>query len=125
MQPGISRLRHEIVANATAEDNSRVGDSSSNGRVERAIQELQGLVRTMNFALEVRLKQRMSIVHPLAPWLIKHASTTSNNYTIRESGETSHEFIKGRRCIKPVAEFGEHVFFRPLLSAHEKVRKNS
>ena len=68
----------------------------SNGRVERAIQELQGLVRTMKVALEERLKQRISIMHPLAPWLIKHAATTSKHYTFRESGKTSHERIKGR-----------------------------
>ena len=102
-----------------------MGDSSSNGRAKRPIQELQGLVCTMKVALEERLKQRTSIMHPLAPWLIKHAATKSNNYTIRESGKTSHELIKGRRCIEIAAEFGEHVFFRPPLSAREKAHKDS
>ena len=52
VQAGISRLRREIMTDGTAEENLRVGDSSSNGRVERAIQELQGPVRTMKVALE-------------------------------------------------------------------------
>ena len=64
-------------------------------------------------------------MHPLAPWLIKSAATTSNNYTIRESGKTSHELIKGRRCIEPVAKCGDHVFFRPPLSAREKAHNDS
>ena len=78
----ISRPRREIVTDGTAEESSGVGDSSSNGRIERAM-ELQGRVRTMKVALEERPKQRISIVHPLAPWLVRHAATTSNNYTIR------------------------------------------
>ena len=125
VQAGISRLRREIVTDGTVEENSREGESSSNGRVERAIQELQGLVRTTKVALEDRLEQRISIMRPLAPWLIKHAAATSNNYTIRESGKTSHELIKGRRCIELVAEFGELVFFRPPLSGREKAHKDS
>ena len=94
VQAGISRLRREAVTDVTAEENSRVGDSSSNGCVERETQELHGLVRTMKVALEERLKQRISIMHPLAPWLVKHAAATSNNCTICESGKTSHKLIK-------------------------------
>ena len=79
-----------------------MGDSSSDGRVERAMQELARLVRSMKVSLEGRLKQQISVVHPLAPWLIRHAANTSNNYTISESGKTSLEVIKGRRRIDPL-----------------------
>ena len=57
-------------------------------------------MRTIKVALEGPLKQRISIVYPLALWLIRHAAATCNDYAIRESGKTSHELIKGTRCIE-------------------------
>ena len=38
----------------TVKEHSIVGDSSTNGETERAIQEVGGLVRTLKFALEER-----------------------------------------------------------------------
>ena len=46
MQRGISETRRRVGTGGTALENSCVGDSSSNGRVERAIEELGGLVCT-------------------------------------------------------------------------------
>ena len=79
VQVELSRARREIQADGTAEEHSRVGDSSSNGRVERAIQELAGLVRTMKVALEERIGQKVRITHPVVPWLIQHAAGTASN----------------------------------------------
>ena len=56
-------LAREIARNreggfGTALDNSRVGDSDSNGTVERAIQDVEGQCRTMRSALEGRIKDQ-------------------------------------------------------------------
>ena len=40
----------------TAIEQSRVGDNNSNGRVERAIQDVKGLTRTLRSALEANIK---------------------------------------------------------------------
>ena len=59
IQVEISQRRREMKAMGTAEENSRVGDSSSNGRVERCIQEFGGQVRTLKIALEERIKTKV------------------------------------------------------------------
>ena len=42
--------RREVGATGTAIENSKVGDSSMNGRTERPIQDVGGLIRTLRFA---------------------------------------------------------------------------
>ena len=49
LQREIARLRGEA---STGIENSRVGDSDSNGRIERAIREVKGLIRTLRSSLE-------------------------------------------------------------------------
>ena len=56
-EPAIIDVAKQIAMNrggrfGTALDNSRVGDSDSNGRIERAIQDVEGQCRTMRSALE-------------------------------------------------------------------------
>ena len=61
----------------------------------------------------------------MVPWLIKHAAAQITRYRVRAEGKTSYQLIKGRKCIEPVAEFGECVLFRPLKTQHETRFKNS
>ena len=46
VQNKIAELRRQAHSHGTIIENSKVGDSNSNARIERAIQELGGLVRT-------------------------------------------------------------------------------
>ena len=48
----IARRRRQTGSAGTVIENSKVGDSSSNGRTERAVQEVGGLVRTLKFAFD-------------------------------------------------------------------------
>ena len=77
--------------------NSAVGDSNSNGIVERAIQDVEGQCRTMRSALEERL----------VPWLVRHAAVLITRCSVRPTGRTSFEMMKGRRSNGKLAEFGE------------------
>ena len=52
-------------------ENSKVKDSQSNGRAERAVQEHEGLVRTMKLALERRLGRKVHSTHPVMNWLVE------------------------------------------------------
>lgn len=125
VQREISEFRRRAGVGGTALENSRVGDSQSNGRVERAIEELGGLIRTYKASLESRLGRKLPLTHPTVPWLIKHAANVINCFVVRACGKTSFERIKGRRCIEPIAEFGELVFFRPAKTKREKEHKDS
>ena len=68
VQKELSDKRGRHGADGTVIEHSRVGDSSSNARTERAIQEVGGLVRTCRLALEKASGgQRISLHHPIVP----------------------------------------------------------
>ena len=130
-EPAIKELQEEIArqrrvdgAVGTVIENSKVGDSSSNGRTERAIQEVGGMIRTLKFALEDRTGGgKIPLSHPVIPWIAKHAAAQITRYQIRASGKTSYNSIKGYDCRDPMAEFGECILFRPPKTQREKRHK--
>ena len=96
----------------TALDNSHVGDSNTNGTIERAIQDVEGQVRTLRSALEHLLSAPVQLSSPIVPWLIRHAACLITRCRIRPSGRTSFELMRGRRSNARLAEFGEVVHFK-------------
>ena len=74
-EPAIIDIAKEIGLNrggrfGTAVDNLRVGDSDSNGTIERAIQDVAGQCRTMPSAFEEKLKIKVTLKHAVMPCLI-------------------------------------------------------
>ena len=62
-------------------ENSKVGDRSTNGRTERAMQDVGGLIRTSRFALEEKTGgTRINIGHPIVPWIAKRAAAQITRY---------------------------------------------
>ena len=112
-QHAIKDARGKAHSHGTAIENSEVGDSNSNARVERAIQELGGLVRTVKSALGSRLGQKIPLDHVVALWIIKHAASVITRYVVRDCGNTSYKLIKGRRCHERIAEFWKWCFSNP------------
>ena len=101
-EPAIIDVAKQIALNrggrfGTALDNSRVGDSDSNGTIERAIQDVEGQCRTMRSALEEKLNIKITLKHPVTPWLIRHAGYLITRCRIRPSGRTALQMMKGRR----------------------------
>ena len=54
----------------TIVENSKVKSSQSNGVAERAVQSIEGMVRTFKFALEKRIGQTVPSGHPVMMWLV-------------------------------------------------------
>ena len=132
-EPAIINVQQDLVkarlaggASDTAIENSRVGDSSSNGTVERAVLDFGSLVRTYRSALERKLGSfKLQLNHPVVSWMIKHTAAQITRYRVRASGMTSYQMMKGRKCVEPIAEFGECILFRPLKTKSETAHKNS
>ena len=76
---------------------SPMGGSQANGDVERAIQTVQGQVRTMKSALDGRYKTELGENHVIIPWLVSYASSVMNKFTTDIGGKTAHERCRGRR----------------------------
>ena len=55
-------------------ENSSVGSSKSNGIVERAIQSVQGMIRTICSDIEGRWRVKIDATHSIWPWIAEQAS---------------------------------------------------
>ena len=115
-EPAIIDVAKQIALNrggrfGTAMDNSRVGDSDSNGTIERAIQDVEGQCRTMRSALEEKRKTKITLKHTVTSLLIRHAGYLITRCRFRPTGRTALQMMKGRRPNGKLAEFGELVHF--------------
>ena len=54
-------------------------------------------------------------------WLVEYAATLIRRCSVGADGKTLHEKIKGRPSRRPVAEFGEKLWFRPLHDRKTKL----
>ena len=50
------------------------GESQSNGLVERGIQTMEGMIRTLKHALEARFGKELPVDHVVMLWLVDHAA---------------------------------------------------
>ena len=105
----IRRGRGEV---RTMVEHSPVGESASNGVVERGIQSVQGVIRTFKSALEERWRTSVPDDHPALPWMVEHAAVVLNKCEIGADGKTAHERLKGKKATLLGLEFGEAVLFR-------------
>ena len=104
----------------------RIREIESEGKVLYAIDQETDLlmIRTLKFALEDRTGGgKISLAHPIVPWIAKHAAAQITRYQVRATGKTSYNSIKGYDCRDPMAEFGECILFRPPKTQHEKRHK--
>ena len=99
----------EIVPEATAK-----GESKSNGEVERAVQSVHGLVRTLKDFLEQRSGRTLEPRSPLLAWLVEHCSNLLFLYHKGEpdDGHTAHVRLKGMPWSVEMLSFGECVDYR-------------
>ena len=88
------------------------GSSSSNGIAEKAVQEVQGQVRTMKSALASRVGYVPSDTSPVMAWMTEAAGQLITRYQVGHDGKTAYERSHGRRAGRPMAEFGEKVWYK-------------
>ena len=113
-ESSIVKLKVSVTAAWDGEivmEESPVGEHQSNGRVERAIQTIQGMVRTYRDALESRYGMRLDGTNNSVPWMVMHAASMVSNYAVGNDGRTAVERLKGKLCRKQQLEFGECVMY--------------
>ena len=110
LQERIWRLRI-YPGEQTILENSPVGESQANGVVEKAVQEVEGMIRTLKSALEERLKVKIEAGSPIMPWLVEYSAVLLNVYRVGKDQKTAMDRHKGVKHIRPIAEFGESIGF--------------
>ena len=97
------------------------GDSKANGSVENAVRVTVAQIRTLKDALDHRLGKRVPSDAPVLLWLIIYAGILLSRFGVGSDGLTPYRRIKGKRCSKPVAEFGEHIYWRKNKDEHKNL----
>jgi thiol-disulfide isomerase/thioredoxin len=93
-------------------EGSPKGQSQSNGEIERAVESVQGLARTIKDDIEQKANIKLKPTSPLLAWLVEHAG---NLYTILHKGKDGHTAwhrLRGKPWRQALQRFGECVEFR-------------
>ena len=115
-EPSIVQLQQEVATRrkdgGTALENSRVGDSDSNGKIERAIRDVKGMIRTLRSSVEEKTGKTIRLDAAIVPWIIRHSAYILTRCKIGADGKTAMQKMKGRRVNVPWIPFGEPVVFK-------------
>ena len=90
-----------------------MGESQSNGIIERAVRFVAGQARTLKAALEHRIGTRIPPDARILCWLVEFAAYLTNKCDIGSDGETPLQRLHGRRDNTPILEFGEKILYKP------------
>ena len=96
-------------------------DSQSMGIAERAVQEVEGNVRTWLSHLEEKLGSPVKGNSPMIIWLIEHVSSIMNRSKVGPDGKTPHARTRGKESKTKHVPFGEKVLW---MVSKERRRKD-
>ena len=128
-EPAILDLRNAVVKQCkelgmeVLPESSPVAESQSNGVVERGIQEIEGLVRTLKDQVEEKYQKHLNQDHPFLVWLIRHAGDLYSKFQLGVDGKTAYERLKGKKFSKEMYPIGSCVHYMPLVSKSGKLNK--
>jgi hypothetical protein len=129
-EPAILALIDDMIkqrvdkgADETIPENSPTYSHQSNGVAERAVQSVEGMIRTMRSALEERITGKLEIEDSIWPWVVEYASYLLNRMEVGKDGKTAYERSKGKAARVHGIEFGEAVLWkrRPVGGALGKL----
>ena len=86
-------------------------ESKSNGEIERAVQEVQGMARTLKEATEQKLGIELDAKMAILAWLVEYGATLYSLFQRGEDGMTPIQRLKGRAWKIELPEFAEMIEF--------------
>ena len=100
-------------------ENSRVGDSKSNGKIERAVRNIKNSIRTHRCFIEMATGNKVKVTDPVLPWIVRQAGYVQTRCNISDDGKDGMGKDKGkeanyaigtirRDCHVQAAESAEH-----------------
>ena len=108
----VKEVARKRVGVETIIEHSRAKDSQSNSVAERAVQSVEGIVRTFKLALEKRLGVQIPSSHPMMAWVVEHSAEQLNRYHVSQDGRTAYERVRGKAYKGEMHELGIHVYHR-------------
>ena len=102
-----SAQQHRGQGTQTMKENSAVGDSKSNGMVERTNRDVEAQIHTMAAALEEKTGQKLDPGSSVLSWMVLNAGTRRRQFSMGKDGKTPHQRLRGRKSKKQLMEFGK------------------
>ena len=107
----------------TLVEQSPEGCSASDGVVEAAVQEMEGIIRALLIAVEEYLGVEVDARERLIAFIPEYAAYLINRLRKGEDGKTAYERVKGKRPSVLGIEFGENVWYLKKKGKHlSKIR---
>ena len=119
----VKSIKDEIIRERDADSvpmESPVKESKSNGRMERAIQTLEGQVRTIVMDIQLNNGHNIHPAEVVYQYLLNWACTILNRYRVTACGKTPFQILTERRCNRPVAGFATPVLWKRSLKESER-----
>ncbi len=88
-------------------------DPQSNGAIEKAVDEVMGVLRCLKIGLERRIRTEIHARWPIVHWLVEHACTVINRYQVGVDGHTPFRRLTGKECQQCTVEIGEQIMAKP------------
>ena len=92
-------------------EHSPVGDSRSNGFIQRTNQSVEGQNSTSRSATQSRLGRNLVPGSALFAWMVIHASNLVNLYEVGRDGRAMYQRLMGCKLQEHLLEFGKRVHF--------------
>ena len=70
LREAVSRIMRERKGGGIIEENAQKADSASNGLIEKAVQEIEGMIRTLRHHIETKTTKKIPKGSPAMVWLI-------------------------------------------------------
>ena len=116
-EPAIEALMADVVKTRGAaitvlETDPSRQDSGSNGVVERGVQNVEGLIRTLLSACQERLGTRIMVEEKIVIFMAEYAAYLINRLEVGKDGKTAYERCRGKRATVMAIEFGEKLLWK-------------
>ena len=115
-EPAIEALMADVVksrgAKITMVEKSPVGSSGSNGVVERGVQSVEGMIRTLRSACEARLGIKIKPEEKIVIFMAEYAAYLVNRLEVGKDGRTAYERCRGKKATVMAVEFGERLLWK-------------
>ena len=101
-----------------------VGDHKGNGHAESAVRQIKGMMRTVRFALEAKLGQKLSNDSCLLQWVPQFSGDLMYKLRKTSNGKTPYEMDLNRKWDRPMMEFGERFFLREAQEVQGRPKRD-
>ena len=124
-EPAIKALTAEVIAQFDGEvvpEHNPAYIKESAGEVERSVQSVTGMIRTLRCQAEADLGIEVALGTPLQGWMVEYGATLLNLFHVGADGSSPYRRLRGRPWRIPLPVFAEAVEFRRRTASKYDLR---